>query len=507
MQKSNDKENKNSDANILITDWIEQNDIRTEDGKKIDFKKFPFQVDLYNDLHPKQAIIKPAQIGATTLHIIKAFWVGRHFGWNGLYTLPTFTDVKDMSRAKVDRIVEQNPYFKKMISGDDTMGQKIINVSEKIRPYIMFRGCHTAPTMFSADVHYGDEVDTSDQTYFAQMYTRLQASDYRYTWYFSHPSSPRFGIDAYYAMSDKREWFIDCPCGNHFYLDWTKHANAETKKYECDLCHQEVTNEQRLAGKWEATEPNPTGDWHGYHINLMMNVMYSCEDLWLIRENKDDFYFNTRVLGVPDASGDRSVDAETILQNCTEEIFQDDNSPVIISVDPNKTLRLLIGNGRGIFHAEESDDFNIVDKYMEMYPSAILVVDSGGEIWQTRIWQEKYFGRVWTIYYGNDKTGEKYVTWDEEKYTATIEVNRCITECINNFKLRRIALQGKRKEWEMFTEHFTSLYAVIEENAIGIPKKIWKTTKRKDFALCATYHVIAVREFNEHGDVWAHIRL
>jgi hypothetical protein len=205
---------------------------------------------------------------------------------------------------------------------------------------------------------------------------------------------------------------------------------------------------------------------------------------------------NTRVLGVPDRSGDRSIEAEDILKNCTDKIFQDDPSQIIISVDPNKKLRLVIGNQKGIFHYEESENFEIVDNYMAQYPDAIMIVDSGGEIFKTRVWQEQYGKRCYTVYYGTDKTGETFSKWDQDKKTVVIEVNRCITEMLNNMRLGRIQLQGKREDYKLFTEHFTSLYAQMEENKqTGVVRKVWKTSSRKDFALCATYWFLAVQKF------------
>jgi hypothetical protein len=138
-----------------------------------------------------------------------------------------------------------------------------------------------------------------------------------------------------------------------------------------------------------------------------------------------------------------------------------------------------------------------------------MIVDSGGEILATRQWQEKYQDRCIVVYYGTDKTGETFARWDEDRNTVTIEVNRCISETANNFKLKRIALQGSRDEWKTYVEHWTSLYAVMEENkSTGVIRKVWKTTKRKDLALCTTYYLLAIQRFrNDGGPVVSYIRL
>jgi hypothetical protein len=499
----------NLDADIDVINWIRKNGISTEDGRPLQFDDFPFLHAIYNDLSPRMVITKSAQIGASVMSIIKAFYLTRHLGVNVLYALPTYTDVGAFVASKVNRLVAQSSYLQKLIQDDDTISQKIINVSDKIRPLLFFLGASTPPKMLSADVLFFDELDSADAEFADQFTTRLQGSKLQWEHYFSHPSSPGAGVDKYYQLSDKHEWHVTCSgCKNEFYLEWDKHAKKDTKQYHCDRCNEVITDEVRRAGKWK---PTVFGEdlWRGYHISMMISPMYSCKRLWQYQEEKSTFYFNTRILGIPDRSGDRSIETETILQNCTPQIFQDNPSQVIIAVDPNKVLRLVIGNSKGLFHFEESEDFTIVDKYMEMYPSAIMIVDSGGEISSTRQWQERYQDRCQTVYYGTDKTGETFARWNEDNNTVTIEVNRCITETANNFKLKRIALQGSRSDWKSYTEHWTSLYAVMEENKqTGVMRKVWKTTSRKDLALCTTYYLLAIQRFrNDGGPVVSYIRL
>jgi len=56
---------------------------------------------------------------------------------------------------------------------------------------------------------------------------RLSHSDYRWQLHISNPTFKRFGIDAEYDDTDKKEYFQPCPSGHHIRLNWFKHVVRE----------------------------------------------------------------------------------------------------------------------------------------------------------------------------------------------------------------------------------------------------------------------------------------
>ena len=95
------------ERNIHI--WIEENEIKNEQGIKLDFHDHPFLWDIYKDFSPLQVIFKAAQIGFSTLAVIKSFFMLKFLRSDIIYTLPTQSDRDEFVSGKVNRIVAQNP--------------------------------------------------------------------------------------------------------------------------------------------------------------------------------------------------------------------------------------------------------------------------------------------------------------------------------------------------------------------------------------------------------------
>src|SRR5256885_1449375 len=130
--------------------------IKTENGVSLDFTDHPFLWDIYNDLSPKQAILKAAQVGLTTLQILKSFYVARKKHLDIIYTLPTESDVQQFAGGKVNRIISQNPILQDWTKDKDSVEQKAVGQN-----LIYYRGTWTqkAAIMVSSDLNIYDEVD------------------------------------------------------------------------------------------------------------------------------------------------------------------------------------------------------------------------------------------------------------------------------------------------------------------------------------------------------------
>lgn len=123
---------------ISIHAFIQQNNIKNEVGVPIDFKDHMFLFDIYRDFSPKLVVMKAAQVGATTMEVIKTLWGVKNMGLDAIYTLPTYEDVNTMVGSKVNRIINQNPIFQQWTKDKDTIDQKQIGDH-----YIHFRGTWT----------------------------------------------------------------------------------------------------------------------------------------------------------------------------------------------------------------------------------------------------------------------------------------------------------------------------------------------------------------------------
>ena len=83
------KESAKSLAPIYADAWIDYYGIKNEKGESIDWYKHLFQIDIYNDQSQKLVVMKPAQVGLSTLEIIKTFRDAESKKMDIIYTLPT----------------------------------------------------------------------------------------------------------------------------------------------------------------------------------------------------------------------------------------------------------------------------------------------------------------------------------------------------------------------------------------------------------------------------------
>src|SRR3990167_2452657 len=189
----------NTLSDISIHAWLDEYQIKTEAGIPLDWKDHMFMFDIYRDLTPIQAIMKAAQITASTCFSLKVPWVVKNIGLDAIYTLPTETDRNSFVGGKVNRMIAQNPILQEWTKDKDSVEQK--QIGEHL---IHYRGTWTskAAIMVPSDLNIYDEIDASKQSVIEQYATRLQHSKYRWEWYLSHPSADGFGIHRIFEMSD-----------------------------------------------------------------------------------------------------------------------------------------------------------------------------------------------------------------------------------------------------------------------------------------------------------------
>ena len=166
--------------------WLKEYNIKNEQGLPIEFNNHLFLYDIYNDFSPLQVIIKAAQIGFSTLAIIKTLFLCKLRKMDAIYTLPTVGDMHQFVGGKVNRIVNQNPILKQWVDEKDSVDQKSVGDN-----FIYYRGTFTdrSALTITSDINVHDELDRSDQKVVEQYHSRLQHSPYKYEWYFLHPYS------------------------------------------------------------------------------------------------------------------------------------------------------------------------------------------------------------------------------------------------------------------------------------------------------------------------------
>jgi hypothetical protein len=505
--------------------WVDYHDIKNEKGDQIEWTCHQFLIDIYNDQCDNLVVIKAAQIGLSTLEIIKNFRDAEMNKMDIIYTLPTDADVGIFVGGKVNRIIQNNPHMQSLTVDKDTVEQKRVGMS-----MIYFRGTWTkkAAIMVTADRLVHDEADSSKQDVVADYQARLQHSKFKQTHVFSHPSVPNAGVDMQWQMSDQKEWFIRCPhCGQEQYMSWNtedpKRMSVDiiNKKFICRKCHGELKNEDRKVGRWIARydrAKHPEKKWSGYHISLLMAPWVSAEDIVnkynevMAGKQTMDFFYN-KVLGLPYAGS-----GNVVLEDTVKGAWTNEKNPykgrLIVGIDSGLHLNYVVGNkqglvGYGIFKDWMPDDANklalheTAEWFLIKFPDSIAVVDQGGDIIGPRKLRQKYPGRVFLCHYARDRKTMQLMRWGERDESGNViaDRNRMIQLVIDEMREKRWRLYNGQtnQDWHDYWLHWSHIYRAWEEDSIGIKRGVWLRSDRDDWVHATVYWRIGVDKFGNTG--------
>lgn len=475
--------------------WIIKNKIKNEKGLPMEFDDRYFLLEPMANWFPKQVCMKSAQVGWSTLSIIKTLYALRARKFNCIYTLPTFDDVRDFVPAKVDGIIKNNTALSKLLSGADAVQRKELDGS-----FIWYRGTHSkkAAIMHSSDLNVYDELDASDLTVVDMYSSRLQNSKYKGEWKFSNPIRPG-GVDAAYARSDMRRWIITCSrCNHRQHLVFEQNICKEREIYICARCDQLLSEDDRQSGEWIPENPSRSNRLQGYHVNQLMAPWVSARDILFLEEDKGAETFHTMVLGLPYIDKTEAVTAPMITGNI--RMGEPHLHGVAMGVDVKyKVKHWVLMNHQGIFKvgtAKGPDGWKEIEKIMLQY-NAKCLIDSAPDFYPRRVLLKKYPGRVFVAFYRKEKYKREPVRWGEKKEKGHVYISRHhgLQDVVNDFiegKLKilsglRSPTDYARTDLDEFITHWTNIYKRTEVDNEGLQFSVWDNRGPDDFAHATLY--------------------
>lgn len=377
--------------------------------------------------------------------------------------------------------------------------------------------------MVPSGLNIHDEVDASDPQVITQYETRLQAQeDGGWRWYFSHPSLSGHGVDVYWQQSDQKEWYITCSNGHQQTLTWPDSINLETAVYHCRHCKRPLSDSERINGRWinkdgVVWDGKVAGDYKfsGWHVSQLMLWNKSAKDIIEAFNDplKDKQYFYNYVLGLPFIGSDDKIEPAVVLRNCVDEVNAQEGR-TIIGVDTGLGLHMTLLNKQGVFYYEHDDvitatrnPYQRLEALMKRFPRSIVMIDQGGELMHTRELQAKYPGRVFLVYYRQDRKSVDLVDWGEdyEYGKVTVDRNRMMTLVVEQLRdTGRVRLNGTKDEWAPWASMFGSLYrekvAVKEtkdkdDRSLYGNQYVWKRNGPDHYAHALLYGIVGLQRY------------
>lgn len=504
-------------SDFSIHAWIRKFEIKNEKGDPIEFKNHLFLFDIYADQSDKLVVLKAAQVGVSTLEILKNMYDARSRKMDIIYTLPSDSDVSVFVGGKVNRIIANNPHLLELVADKDSVEQKAIGKS-----MMYFRGTWTKKSaiMVTADRLVHDEKDSSKQDVVRDYQSRLYHSKFKQTHVFSHPTVPNNGVDIEWQLSDQKEWFVTCPhCKHEQFLSWDIESpdmsiDIKRREFICKACKGVLSASDRAVGRWIPQRPGAA--WSGYHISLLMAPWITAGEIidkFNDQKQTTDYFYN-KVLGLPYAGSGNVATEDTILGTVTTEKNGDD-SRIVVGVDTGKKLRYVVGNKLGLmgygemsyYEADPSMGIPLeqtLEYYLKKFENSIMVIDEGGDITGPIKLRSKYPGRVFLCHYQADHKSMQLIRWGEgDEYGKVLaDRNRMIQFVIEEFRQRRLKLyNGTRNDWYDYWLHWKHIYRVAEEDELGIVRHKWLRSDRDDWVHATVYWRIGIARFGSMGAI------
>jgi len=480
--------------------FVLNNNIVNENGTPIEFVDHSFLIDPYLDNTEIQAIKKCAQIGWSTLSIIRSFHLARFAGANIIHTFPSRSITRDFVVPKVDPLIEKNPILKSMIGLDSRYLKQIGD------RFIYYRGTweQTEAISISASILINDEYDRSNPKVLRTYKSRLDDAKREnpqlgWEWRFSNPTVPGYGVDQLWQESDQKHWFVKCRhCGYDWYLKFPENIDFNRKLRICSRCHKEIGKEELKNGRWVKKYFNR--DVSGYWISQMFVPWITAGKI--IKDSEgDEEVFHNFTLGLPFVSKETGVTREVIIR-CMAPGYNRRNE-VAIGVDNGVEKHYVVGNRAGIFEYGKTKDWKDIENLRNKY-NAYMVIDANPYPTIPMRLVNQYPGKVYIHYYQKDTTGMGVVRWDHDEGLVKSDRTKVIDAVVAELNAKDILFNLTSTQLEEFIYHCEQVYRQIEMSKKGIRRPVWKTIEgRPDHFLHALiYWRVAIEQTMGEGGIF-----
>ena len=290
----------------------------------------------------------------------------------------------------------------------------------------------------------------------------------------------------------------NCPsCSYEWYLKWPDSIDMEREIYICTKCHNELTNEARRTGRWVNKKASNIS---GYWISQMMCTWKSAAEI-IEKSRGEASIFHNFTLGLPYISQDQSVSRQSIVKCLSPDI--NPRTDVAMGVDNGVVKTYVIGNKYGIFEIGETKSWEEIENLRNRY-NAYMVVDMLPYPNTPKKLIEKYRGKVWGHYFGDDKKEYRMVRWGEKErwgivYSDRVKIIDFVVAEINS---QDVTFNLTLTDMEQFISDWEQLYRVVEETR-GIMTPSWRTIegRRDHFCFAQIYFRIALDRTMSQGEV------
>lgn len=406
----------------------------------LEFARHRYQVAILCDTAQHKVIEKATQCGISELedcHALSLCDQGRRVFW----VFPNEILRNQFVKDRLDLSIANTPHYQMLVArarqqfkARNKDASDEVTIKQFGTGAIALVGSNSLASFksFTADDVIIDELDQCDQGNLAMAPDRFAASQYRTTWKVGNPTISGFGIDALYAESDRKRWFIRCEhCGERQPLDWFVNVvreisegifeprgsaaflgSGDSESHDRDnshlvhggddlsaLCRKCECPLDRLSdGEWVAEYPDRPIS--GYQINQIFSGSVPLAEMWAAFERGQDneterMRFYNSVLGLPYTPRGSKLN-EVVLDACVDEFLPQESvgSGCYVGIDVGSLLHVIVLDDARVLRIDALHSFDELDDVMSKYGADCCVIDAMPETRKAREFAERHPGNV-----------------------------------------------------------------------------------------------------------------
>jgi hypothetical protein len=475
---------------------LQSEGVKIDGGHRIDFKRYPFVMDLLDEDSRTTTILKGGQMGFSIMAVLKSLELAREGGRRSiLYYFPSHADTLAFSKSRFAPMMHDNPGVWPIRPGD-------VDAAELRRigdTFLLFRGVGQIGKVQSstsalkstpADILVLDEVDEMNPQRIDTVLHRLDASLDPQLIELSTPTFPGSHIDASYQKSNQSVWEWRCKscdgwtCLELTYPDCIVEPLGQAPYYQCQHCHEPLA---RTKGRWRARRPEIT-DHRGFWVSQLSSPTRTAADVVEEGQKAADSgrfrEFYNHVLAQPYADVDDFI-APKELEAC---LTQDPRplrheGPSAMGVDPGKIHHyevrvrmndkdsVQIARGAAHSYAELHDvtrKLNVESGVMDVGfdPTAVMEFVHNHPGW-------------WGCRYTTGSVREPQ--WNHKERIVTVNREWSLDRVHQDVLTRRVSFYAKDEGWPEYVAQLSNLKrTVVEHPTTGQRKAVWAVIGQKN---------------------------
>lgn len=438
-------------------------DVWAEDlGLEVDAHPFlvtgrEYERDILRDESRSILVPKGAQLGLTTIFIVKSAHVIIVRRKSVLYLLPLKAGSVQFVQGRIDPVLDSNKGLAANFSRTDN---RVMKATDKgVKWYIRGTNIPSELREAPADVLVIDERDVANEENLPDAYARLDGSEYQRVYELSTPTVDGHGVYddvGGWESTDKMRWWVACPyCSSYQVIDFEANVmpwigdsiEDSNESCRCQHCQHVLSDNDRAAmnatGKWVPDEPGR--DKRGYHLSQFNSPTKRLADPqfgllvnWFkgqVDAKKLKAFYNL-ALGLPYAAPGDKFSVELLDKARRRyEMGGLADGHLCIGVDVGHdvlyvTVWLAKGRLRRLWRAEtvtprgDKSKWTVFEEdFLQALNRWICVIDAHPDKEEVEALSKKYNGKVWMGFEKDRPEQEATAKFQEAKWGEPAKVN------------------------------------------------------------------------------------